>query len=707
MGIQGLLPLMKSIMVPFHIKDLHGCSVAVDTYSWLHKGALCCSKDLCMGFPTSRHIDYCMHRVNLLRHHGVKPILVFDGGLLPMKSDEETKRSRARKENLERAIEHESTGNSAAAYECYQKAVDISPSVAFKLIQVLKVEKVDYVVAPYEADAQMAFLCLNKTVDAVITEDSDLIPFGCSRIIFKMDKFGQGVEFRYSMIERNKEMNFSAFTRQMLLEMCILSGCDYLHSLPGLGLKRAHALMRKFKSYDKVIKHLRYSAISVPPLYEEDFKKAMLTFQHQRVYDPTSEDIVHLTSIPNDLGSDLDFLGPSIPQSVVIGIAKGDLDPFTKLPFQGESICAGLVHEKTYPVKEFKLENKRKKSDLSTHNNVLTNYFSSLEAKRNFKVPRVIPKHLRSTYESSPSITNHGSDFSSVAEAVVCTINCSQGSLTDSGNSQDALPFKDSVEDDFATEGNKLLEFQHDVGRNVTSDVKENLNCLEYAVMRRQSNGDTVRPSMELGENHLPNSSLEVVDDRTVKRKVIIRSRYFETKLLDKNDNDNENEKLVVEEEDASSVLCGNTVPKSVLLGNNYMGSSSKKRKSTSSQNIRSGTAKAMGTLANSMHSRENNGIPDLSSKFMEADTKDGNFGCDISHLSQYSDIAEKSMERFVSVMSSFRYVASGSRASGLRAPLKDVKNTCAVRLPVMPMDLSKFAYVSNNKRAASASRMD
>lgn len=41
-----------------------------------------------------RHINYCMHRVNLLRHHGIKPILVFDGGLLPMKSDQETKRSR-------------------------------------------------------------------------------------------------------------------------------------------------------------------------------------------------------------------------------------------------------------------------------------------------------------------------------------------------------------------------------------------------------------------------------------------------------------------------------------------------------------------------------------------------------------------------------------------------------------------------------------
>lgn len=39
-----------------------------------------------------------------------------------------------------------------------------------------------YVVAPYEADAQMTFLAISKRVDAVITEDSDLIPFGCPRV---------------------------------------------------------------------------------------------------------------------------------------------------------------------------------------------------------------------------------------------------------------------------------------------------------------------------------------------------------------------------------------------------------------------------------------------------------------------------------------------------------------------------------------------
>ena len=48
----------------------------------------------------------------------------------------------------------------------------------------LKQENVSYVVAPYEADAQMTFLAISKQVDAVITEDSDLIPFGCPRVSY-------------------------------------------------------------------------------------------------------------------------------------------------------------------------------------------------------------------------------------------------------------------------------------------------------------------------------------------------------------------------------------------------------------------------------------------------------------------------------------------------------------------------------------------
>lgn len=75
-----------------------------------------------------------------------------------------------------------------------------------------------------------------------------------------MDKFGQGVEFRSSKLGQNKVLDFTGFTKQMLLEMCIFSGCDYLQSLPGMGVKRAHALVQKLKSYEKVKEKFQVSS---------------------------------------------------------------------------------------------------------------------------------------------------------------------------------------------------------------------------------------------------------------------------------------------------------------------------------------------------------------------------------------------------------------------------------------------------------------
>ena len=37
-------------------------------------------------------------------------------------------------------------------------------------------------VAPYEADAQLAYLTKNGLAQAVITEDSDLLAFGCKKV---------------------------------------------------------------------------------------------------------------------------------------------------------------------------------------------------------------------------------------------------------------------------------------------------------------------------------------------------------------------------------------------------------------------------------------------------------------------------------------------------------------------------------------------
>lgn len=52
--------------------------------------------------------------------------------------------------------------------------------------QVLRSENIEYVVAPYEADAQLAYLCSLEEekggIVSVITEDSDLIAYGCQAV---------------------------------------------------------------------------------------------------------------------------------------------------------------------------------------------------------------------------------------------------------------------------------------------------------------------------------------------------------------------------------------------------------------------------------------------------------------------------------------------------------------------------------------------
>ncbi|XP_027916681.1 exonuclease 1 isoform X2 [Vigna unguiculata] len=795
MGIQGFLPLLKSIMVPINIKDLKGCSVAVDTYSWLHKGALSCSTELCKGIPTTRHIEYCMHRVNLLRHYGVKPILVFDGGLLPMKNEQEIKRARARKDNFARAVEHESDGNSAAAYECYQKAVDISPQVARELIQVLKQENVQYIVAPYEADAQMTFLAISGQVDVVITEDSDLIPFGCPRILFKMDKFGQGVQFQYSMLQKNKELNFEGFNRQMVLEMCILSGCDYLQSLPGMGLKRAHASIKKFGSYDKVLKHLRYSGVSVPPLYEESFKKAIRTFQYQRVYDPINENIVHLSNIPDDIGDELDFLGPPIPKDIAQRIAKGDLDPITKMPFEGENLTARLTIAGTSQFETLRSESTKKKIDLPVQKNLLTKYFS----KRKFRAPRVSPtaanetknctaskidyeisgsaRHpnchteydsatklseftespyhvsmiheekknpehallqqprqpihkpclglhkehghtnaqdtveektrevsgkviVRSAYFQHKQVEKNACDEKHEYQSSGIVIDERKKAISDSDLCNDHLKNKDQgfhekVEGKTRETGKAIVRsayFQHkQVEKNVRDEKQE---CQSSGiVIDERKNGIF---DSYLYNNHLKNKDQgfhDIVEGKTreTTRKVIVRSAYFQHKQVQKNVCDEKQDYL------SSGIVTDNRSAISDSdLCNNQLKNKDLKRKLSPNDNIQD----------ENLHPRQvqrasppqSNGCCDhnVEGPVTENNGEEEKFGTNISHLGQYSEIAEKSMERFVSVISSFR-CTSGTRVSGLRAPLKDVRNTSNNRPKTV--DFGQYAYVPKNTK--------
>ncbi|KAH9638979.1 hypothetical protein HF086_000905 [Spodoptera exigua] len=189
MGITGLLPFIDKASRRTNISEFSGCTVAIDSYCWLHKGTYACADKLIRGEQTDMHIRYCMKYVTMLLSNNIKPILVFDGRHLPAKAMTESKRRESRDISKKRAAELLSLGQTEEARKYMRRGVDITHSMALSLIKECRKRNVDCIVAPYEADAQLAYLNIKNIAHIVITEDSDLILFGCTKALKKLPGF--------------------------------------------------------------------------------------------------------------------------------------------------------------------------------------------------------------------------------------------------------------------------------------------------------------------------------------------------------------------------------------------------------------------------------------------------------------------------------------------------------------------------------------
>ncbi|XP_025244779.1 exonuclease 1 isoform X2 [Theropithecus gelada] len=331
MGIHGLLQFIKEASEPIHVRKYKGQVVAVDTYCWLHKGAIACAEKLAKGEPTDRYVGFCMKFVNMLLSHGIKPILVFDGCTLPSKKEVERSRRERRQASLLKGKQLLREGKVSEARECFTRSVNITHAMAHKVIKAARSQGVDCLVAPYEADAQLAYLNKAGIVQAIITEDSDLLAFGCKKVILKMDQFGNGLEIDQARLGMCRQLG-DIFTEEKFRYMCILSGCDYLSSLRGIGLAKACKVLRLANNPDivKVIKkigHYLKMNITVPEDYIKGFIRANNTFLYQLVFDPIKRKLIPLNAYEDDVDPEtLSYAGQYVDDSIALQIALGNKD---------------------------------------------------------------------------------------------------------------------------------------------------------------------------------------------------------------------------------------------------------------------------------------------------------------------------------------------------------------------------------------------
>ena len=210
MGIPNLLVYFKPLTHDITLSKYAGQCIAVDAMCWMHRGAVASATELFMKTsPGPQFTRFFMKMVNVLLSHKIRPVIVFDGSKIPMKAAEnevrKTRRDAASAEAQSLLDKGVSTHDKRVRAK-FVEAIKVTDEMIQAVVQVLRKAGIEYIIAPYEADAQLAFLCRASFVKAVITEDSDLLVYGCPKIIFKLNHLGDGQEIDISLLRFYKDL---------------------------------------------------------------------------------------------------------------------------------------------------------------------------------------------------------------------------------------------------------------------------------------------------------------------------------------------------------------------------------------------------------------------------------------------------------------------------------------------------------------------
>ena len=374
MGIYNLLRTLSSITVKKHLKEYKNKRVAIDGYCWLHKSIFTIGTSILEEkIDITPCICYLKRKLFKLLQYNIIPIIVFDGAKIPIKKNEEEKRRKNRIELLKESEKFIKMNDKYQASKIKIKAFDISPQFAFEFIKILKEYNIEYIVAPYEADIQLAYLSKINYVDFIITEDSDLIALGSKCVLYKLgqDDDDCGYEICYDNLKKCNNFDFSFFNEDKFLSFCILCGCDYF-KINGVGSKLAYYAVKDYNNYIQSIHYLIMKGKNInisEKILVEMFEKAFLAFRYQIVYCPIEKKMKYFRDIHENvypfinkyLDNGLDFVGKIENDSKKVNEhVKGIIDPISHVLLDKNQNVFINKYDKNNEKDEKKDENKLK-----------------------------------------------------------------------------------------------------------------------------------------------------------------------------------------------------------------------------------------------------------------------------------------------------------------------------------------------------------
>ena len=284
MGIKGLTAFLRKqypqLFEVIHISEYHHKRVAIDTSLFM-----CQYK---ANYGNEGWLSAFIKLVSMLRENEVHCVFIYDSGFPPEKEAERKERAEAREKmerrvcKLEDAIEKfQTTGEVDEVLFEFQEKKRITinsllrdSSSSQKSINIRAVEyavnkmrrqlfnitpqdyettkklfdilDIPYFNAPMEAETMCSDLCIQGKVDAVLTEDTDVLAYGSPVFLTKFNTVdGSCMRIKYDQL-----LEIIGLESDSFLDFCIMCGTDYNKNINLIGPVKALKLISLYKNIE-------------------------------------------------------------------------------------------------------------------------------------------------------------------------------------------------------------------------------------------------------------------------------------------------------------------------------------------------------------------------------------------------------------------------------------------------------------------------
>jgi hypothetical protein len=152
----------------------------------------------------------------------------------------------------------------------------ITPADFDRARELFDILKVPYCTAPEEADPMCADLCRSGLVDAVLSDDSDMMALGAPIFLTKLEIRSGDCK----LVVHKTLLEAVEFSYEEFIDFCIMCGCDYNTNIPGVGPAKAYTHLVKHRTIDNIAK---YTELDTDVLNYVTCRRKLIDFPKKRV----------------------------------------------------------------------------------------------------------------------------------------------------------------------------------------------------------------------------------------------------------------------------------------------------------------------------------------------------------------------------------------------------------------------------------------